>query len=182
MNGAGSMPVYILRSGMQERQDMKKDAEPFVQATIDTLRIMVKLDVRRGEIEAQDAGKIKTDISGMIGLSGETEGTVTLGLSRPLALAIAQAFLGKEDVSENMVADTVGELVNIISGFAKKDMADREVKISLPTVVVGNGHVIAGFRDEIRIVTNFETPLGAFHLSVHLENLPPILGLQAKGH
>lgn len=76
---------------------------------------------------------------------------------------------------------TVGELVNILTGFAKKDMPGREVKISLPTIVVGDRHVIGGFRNEARFVTCFETALGSFHLSVQLEHLPGNPGQPSMG-
>lgn len=42
------------------------------------------------------------------------------------------------------VRDCVGELINIITGYAKKDFAkiDIDFHISIPTVIVGKNHTI----------------------------------------
>jgi chemotaxis protein CheX len=147
--------------------------EPFIKATIETFKTMVHLKVIHGEIRVRKANEPTSDFSGIIGLTGGAEGTVTLGFPRgTTAKAVASSFLGEEAVSESLVADTIGEIVNIITGYAQKDMPGVEINISLPTVVKGAGHEIISHSDNKKIITFFACPLGEFSLEVYLEGLP----------
>ncbi len=146
--------------------------EPFIKATIDTFKTMVNLKVIRGEIRLRQAGVVTNDVSGTIGLFGAAEGSVTLGFSKGTAQAVADSFLGETDVSSVLMKDSIGELVNIIAGFAKKDFPDVDVNITLPSVIVGDGHEISSHADDRKVVAYFTCPLGEFHLEVYLEGLP----------
>jgi chemotaxis protein CheX len=154
---------------MEISDQLNEQAEPFVQATIDTFKTMLHLDIRRGGIHLRKSLELHHDVSGMIGLTGEAEGSVSLGFSKPIALALAGNIIGDRHVSEVLMADSVGELVNIITGFAGKDMKQR-IRISLPTIVLGHDHVLTTRRNDLQTVTSFESPLGAFHLYVYLED------------
>ena len=153
--------------------------EPFIMATIETFKTMVHLKVINGEIRIRRPIEPTSDYTGIIGLTGDAEGTVTLGFPWDTAKAVASSFLGEETVSESLVADTIGEIVNIITGYAKKDMPGVEINISLPTVVKGAGHEIISHSDDKKIITFFACPLGEFSLEVYLEGLPEPLPPQS---
>ena len=156
-----------------EANNLKLDQiEPFIKATIETFRDMVHLKVIQGEIRLHRPGDTPNHYSGMIGLSGDAEGSVTMGFPNDTAKAIASSFLGQEPDSERLVADTIGEIVNIITGFAKRDFPDVEVHISIPTVITGLGHAITTHADDRKVVTFFSCPVGEFSLEVYLEGLP----------
>jgi chemotaxis protein CheX len=153
---------------MDIQTQMTENAEPFVQATIETFRKMMNIDIHRGALTPRTDLTVLHDISGMIGLTGEAEGAVSLGFTRSMATAVACNFVGDDYVTDPMMADTVGELVNIITGYAGKDMKQR-IRISLPTIVMGSGHILTSRRNDLQSVTSFDSPLGAFHLYVYLE-------------
>ncbi|HKP98349.1 MAG TPA: chemotaxis protein CheX [Fibrobacteria bacterium] len=146
--------------------------EPFIKATIETFKTMVHLKVIHGEIRVRKPSEPASDYSGIIGLTGGAEGSVTLGFPLGTAKAVASSFLGEETVSESLVADTIGEIANIITGYAKKDIPGVEINISLPTVIKGASHEIISHADDKKIITFFVCPLGEFSLEVYLEGLP----------
>lgn len=154
---------------------MADQAEPFIKATLDTFRIMVHLKAIREETAFRDAGSLTNDFSGIIGMTGGAEGSVTLRFPRVTAKAVACSFLGEEIVSDTLVADTIGEIANIITGYAKKDMPEMEVNISLPTVITGARHEIITHGDARKSVTFFTCSQGRFSLEVYLESLPQFL-------
>jgi chemotaxis protein CheX len=146
--------------------------EPFIKATIETFKTMIHLKVIQGEIRVRKAAEHTSDYSGIIGLTGGAEGSVTLGFSTDTAKAVASSFLRKEAISESLVVDTVGEIANIITGYAKQYIPGIEINISLPTVIRGARHEIISHTDDRKIVTFFACPLGEFSLEVYLEGLP----------
>ncbi len=150
--------------------------EPFIKATLETFKTMVHLKNVRGEIRLRKTGAVSSDVSGIIGLSGAAEGTVTLALPKRTAQAVAASFLGETEVSDALVADSIGEIVNIITGFAKQNLPEVDIHISLPTVIVGPGHRSSSHADSRKVATYFDCPLGEFRLEVYLEGLPDSLG------
>jgi Predicted inhibitor of MCP methylation, homolog of CheC len=76
------------------------------------------------------------DISGIIHISGDIIGILAMAYPLPTALNISSKFLGEEIRELNKsVTDCIGELSNIISGFAKKDMKTLHLSISLPKIL-----------------------------------------------
>ena len=67
---------------------------------------------------------------------------------------------------DDVVKDAVGELANIVAGAAKRDLSQYKISISLPTVIVGDGHEVQGGREVVPLAVPFESPFGAFSLLV----------------
>ncbi len=82
------------------------------------------------------------DISGVIGLSGEAEGAVSLSMKQDFACFITATLAEEEHNSlDGIVVDAVGEIVNIIAGNVKKELEEvYKLKISLPTIITGENH------------------------------------------
>ena len=84
-------------------------------------------------------------VSSIIGLIGEVEGSVVLSFSETLSLQIASTMLMEEIVEMNYDArDALGEFANIVVGNARNKLVDAgfDVKISPPTIIVGQKHEI----------------------------------------
>jgi len=58
-------------------------------------------------------------------------------------------------VSEDDVIDGVGEIVNIIAGNAKAYLTKYDLSISLPNVIIGDNHTLAGQSGSPTIVVPF---------------------------
>jgi len=113
------------------------------------------------------------DISGIIGIAGEARGLVVLSFPSDLAQGLASMLTGSTKTSmDEDVTDTVGELVNIIAGNAKKGLEEFRLLISLPSIVQGSHHQVTWPSGPIPIITiPFSTTRGHFSLSVGLENI-----------
>jgi chemotaxis protein CheX len=107
------------------------------------------------------SGKPAHDISGIIGLSGDAKGLVTLSLSREAALSATEALLGERPAEiDASVADTVGELTNMVAGMAKGKMAGLTLNISLPSVVTGTNHCVVFPKEVSPVCIPFDSPWG----------------------
>ena len=111
------------------------------------------------------------EVSGIIGLAGDTSGAVVLSFSRETAMGIVGRFAGRTFTAlSNEVLDGVGELVNIIAGNAKKDLASYRIAISIPGVIVGDSYRIRWPEGIPVIAIPFESDLGAFSVNVSLRD------------
>jgi chemotaxis protein CheX len=144
---------------------------PFIAATIHTFHTMVACDVRPGKPSLSPDKGTRFDVSGVIGLSGMAQGTVALSFGRITALKVVSAFAGMRILAlDDIATDAMGELANIIAGSAKKDLSEFKIQISLPTVILGDGHELAGPREIVPMVVPFISPHGNFHLVVRFKS------------
>ncbi len=140
---------------------------PFIGATIETFSSMVRTAIKPGKISLASQRTMPFDASGIIGISGGAKGSVSLSFPKNSALKIVSAFAGEEVKSlDSLVVDAIGELANIIVGYAKKDLIQYKINISLPTVVIGENHQLQGSREVTPILVPFDSDLGAFSLVV----------------
>ncbi len=144
---------------------------PFIQATIQTFAAMVKLKVEPGRIRIKDTGAEAYDVTGVIGFTGGAKGSVSLSFTKATAHGVVASFLGEEKVTTNQITDAVGELANIVAGSAKHDLSRYKLAISLPTVILGDRHTVAGHGDSVAVVIPFDSPAGKFDLAVSFKSL-----------
>lgn len=143
---------------------------PFLTAVANTFEMMLSTEARRGELALGDP-KVRTHpISAIIGLSGNASGTVVINLSEQVALAAASAMHMTEFTEvDNDVLDAVGELVNMVAGQAKTDLAEYDLKMGLPNVVTGKGHEVRFPSATPPLCVPFETDHGPLRLEVGFE-------------
>ncbi|MDA8403788.1 MAG: chemotaxis protein CheX, partial [Desulfobacteraceae bacterium] len=70
------------------------------------------------------------------------------------------------------VSDAVGELVNMISGQARRELEEigRLFHAAIPTVISGRGHCVTHYTDGPKIAIPFTTDDGSFTIEVCLES------------
>jgi chemotaxis protein CheX len=140
---------------------------PFVRATMETFQSMMKVEAKPGKPIIVRDKTFQFDVSGIIGLSGGAKGSISLTFPKIVALKVVSAFVGEKIVTMgDEVVDAIGELANIVAGAAKKDLAQYNITISLPTVVTGDNHDLAGSKEVRPMFVPFETPFGKFNLVV----------------
>jgi chemotaxis protein CheX len=124
---------------------MEEYIKPFVDVCIDVFKQFLGCELKAGNPYFTEKGAIEgTDISGVIGLTGEARGAVIVSMKKELSLKLTSILTGEEytDMDDD-VLDAVGEIVNIIAGNVKKRLEDAlHMIISLPTIVRGIDHVI----------------------------------------
>ena len=112
------------------------------------------------------------ELSGIIGIGGDSKGVVVVSLNARTAQRLTSRLVGRE-VTENCddVMDTIGELVNIIAGNAKKGLEQYRLMISLPSIVSGKEHLVAWPAGIPIVGIPFSMADGDFLLAVGLENI-----------
>ncbi len=139
---------------------------PFVTSTINTFSTMLGMKPVRGKPEVSTTPTATHEVSAIIGMSGvKAQGTVVFSLSKEMALKTVSKFLGEQVGEFNPgVADGIGELVNIIAGGAKADLnkSGLGLELALPTVVVGQNHMVWQKSGVARIIVPFSCELGEF--------------------
>ncbi|MDR1830583.1 MAG: chemotaxis protein CheX [Candidatus Fibromonas sp.] len=141
---------------------------PFLKSTIETFKTMVGLTVTPGKLYLRkEPGN--ADISSVIGLSGDIRGAVVMAYPVATALKLSSKFLGEEIKELNAsVADCIGEISNIITGFAKKDLQTLHLSISLPSIVRGQGHVVDMPKEAPVMCVPYDSEIGSFIMEVSM--------------
>jgi len=147
--------------------------EPFIDATVGMFKTMLNMDCEylTPYLLNRDT-KHDWDISGIIGIAGDSKGVVVISFSEELAIEATSRLVGRKVTADDPdVIDAVGELVNIVAGNAKKGLEQYRLSISLPSIVRGFDHQVA-WKSDIPIVgIPFKASAGKFHLAVGLENI-----------
>jgi chemotaxis protein CheX len=117
---------------------------PFVRSAQTTFKNMLRSNLSVGKLFIQEPGVERTAmISGVIGLSGGVKGAIILAFEMDSIFPVLSAFVGDQVTKfDSDACDALGELCNIIAGYAKKDLPDLKITISLPTVVSGKNHIV----------------------------------------
>ena len=101
-----------------------KYINPFLAASMNLFKEHLGMDGAQPQPFVRKDPTALEEVSGIIGLAGETTGAVVLSFSRATAMNIVSVFTGRTYTAlTNEVLDGVGEMVNIIAGNAKKDLA-----------------------------------------------------------
>lgn len=142
---------------------------PFIAATVTCFKNMISVEAKQGVPHIKKEPFPKYDISGIIGLSGGAQGSISLCFPLPSALAIVSQMIGSPITEAGAdLADAVGEIANIIAGFAKRDLTGLNLSISLPNVIISS-HIVAGLSGAPTIIVPFTCPLGPFAMEVSLK-------------
>lgn len=101
-------------------------AKPFIKAAVDVLSTMASITPQVGKPYVKKNNLAAGDVSGMVGITGEKNGSVSLSFSKGCAVALVKNMLGEEieDIMQD-VKDAVGELTNMISGQARAGLAEK---------------------------------------------------------
>jgi chemotaxis protein CheX len=150
--------------------------QPFIDNTLTVLKKMVFTDATFREVYFADDLRIYGDISGIIGLSGVSEGTVAITFYWDLARKLISSMMKvpEDKINAEYIHDGAGELINMISGSTKKQFKGTpfHFDLSLPTVVVGSGHQLGHPEGSSIAVLIFDVGDQAFVLQVSLKSKP----------
>lgn len=148
---------------------------PFIEATMKVLETMAST---KAQAEKPYLKKDKTatgDVTGIIGITGEAMGTISVSFSAVCILNIVTKMFGEEMKELNDdIRDAVGELTNMISGQARQKLeaAGRLLKAAIPTVIMGKNHTISHITDGPIIAIPFNTDNGAFVIEICMAGKP----------
>ena len=145
---------------------------PFINATINVLETMAFVKSKPGKPYLKQDDVAKGDVSGVIGLTGHANGTIAVTFDETAILQVVSNMFGEEITElDAEVADAVGEITNMISGQARRELegAGKVFEAAIPSVVSGKGHTITHYTDGPKIAIPFATEKGQFTIEVCLE-------------
>ena len=144
----------------------------FIAATQNVFQTMLRQEVSFGKPVPGRLPNLESDISGIIGMTGDVVGTVVLSLPTDCAGKIVESFVGSAlDPKSDDFADAIGELVNMISGNAKAKFEGLDVRISCPSVVIGKGHSVQQPSDAVSMSIPCESSCGGFSVDVSIKKV-----------
>lgn len=153
--------------------------QPFINNTCHVLKTMAGLTVEFRKVYFSNTIRIFGDISGIMGLSGNAEGTLVVTFYWDLAKMIIAKMMGTEEdsIDAELIHDGVSEIINMISGSTKKEFVGTpyHFEISLPSVVVGPGHQIGYLQNTSVAVLIFQVGNQSFalHVCIRTKNTSP---------
>jgi len=154
---------------------MKADlVNPFVLAAADVLRSEVGADVRRGPMKVEKAGYVSDDVTVLVSLVGQVEGSVLYGMSYETAKGIVSQILGQPfERFDELAQSGISEVANVITGLSSTKLSEAGYVsiISVPMLIIGKGARISTLKID-RLVIPLETTLGELKLSLGLRFNP----------
>lgn len=145
---------------------------PFIDATMNVLETMASIKARPGEPYLKKAMLAKGEVTGVIGLTGEVSGTLSVSFTETSILSLVSNMFGEEMKEMNEeIRDAVGEITNIISGQARQKLEEsgRSLKAAIPTVITGKDHTITHITPYPVFAVDFSTDNGEFTIEVCFE-------------
>ncbi len=145
---------------------------PFINATANVLEKMAFTKSEAGKPYPKKDDVAIGDVSGVIGFTGETNGTVSVTFDESCILQIVTNMFGEEmNELNNEVADAVGEITNMISGQARKEIEEvgKIFHGAIPTVIIGKNHKLEPVTSGPKVAIPFKTDAGGFTIEICLE-------------
>jgi chemotaxis protein CheX len=143
----------------------------FLEGTISVLKTMAFVEPKAGAAYLKKDCVAHGDISGIIGLTGAVKGSLALSFSELCILKIVSNMLGEKITEINGdIKDAVGEITNMVSGVARKNLEAGGLIVSaaIPTVVSGKNHSILHVMGGPSIIIPFVIDAGPFVVDICL--------------
>ena len=137
---------------------------PFIEGTLHILDTTAFVKVKPESPFLKSTSKSSGDISGILDISGDVQGSAAISFSKTSILGIVSAMFGEEMTEINdEILDAVGEISNMVAGHVTTKIAemDKKVKVKLDRVSVGSDKDInLGEQGENVLALPFKTTKG----------------------
>ena len=149
--------------------------KPLIDAATTVLETMAFTPVHAGQPYVKEDSIARGDVSGIVGLTGEARGTLSVSFTEESILQVVSSMLGEkiEEMNED-IRDAVGEITNMISGQSRRMLEEkgRLVEAAIPTVIMGKNHSIAHMTTQSVMAIPFLTDHGEFTIEICFEESP----------
>lgn len=145
---------------------------PFINATLNVLETMAFITVTPGKPYVKKDNLAVGDVTGILGLTGIANGTIAVTFEEKCILTIVSNMFGEAmEMLNDEISDAVGELTNMISGQARRELEQmgKVFKAAIPSVVTGKNHSIRHYSEGPQIAIPFNTDGGNFTIEVCFE-------------
>lgn len=147
-------------------------AKPFIKAAVDILGTMAMVQAKPGVPFAKKDNIAEGDVTGLVGLTGDRKGSISISFGKACAVQIVKNMLGDaiDDILSD-VKDAVGEITNMVSGQARVGLAEHGINLQsgTPSVIMGDGHIIKHVTTGTVVAIPFTTEAGTFTIEFCFE-------------
>jgi len=136
---------------------------------------MARTEAKHEAISLKESPEARGDITGMIGMIGnKVKGSLSITFTQSVALDICSKMLGEKFTEvDDSVVDLVGEITNMVTGGAKRILADQghDFNMATPNVITGLNHRIHHQCQGQIIQIPFKAESGKFYVEVSFEDV-----------
>lgn len=138
------------------------------------IRLLFGIEANVIERRVEDDRRAPFEVSGIIGMTGATQGSIVISFPMEVARHLTALMFGEPlpaNCTQKDMADCVGEICNIVAGnmlpFLETEGIDS-THISLPSVVIGSHKVVWGTKDHPCDLMFLESKIGRFAAETNL--------------
>mgnify|MGYP000847596346 CR=1 FL=1 len=146
---------------------------PFLVSLLHVMSTMAQVDLKPGAPRKKNDELARGDVSGLIGMVGpQTRGSFSITFDKTLALEVMRRMLGEAPATINEeVTDMVGEITNMVTGGAKRMLAEKgyDFDMATPVVVSGPNHTISHKTESTKLLMPFECDFGRATIEICFE-------------
>ncbi|HIF9399210.1 TPA: chemotaxis protein CheX [Photobacterium damselae] len=143
---------------------------PFLASLLNVVQTMTTMELSPQKPRLKKDEIARGDVSGLIGMIGpQTKGSMSITFDEKLALEIMHRMVGERPAGINEeITDMVGEITNMVTGGAKRILADKgyDFDMATPAVVSGRGHTITHKCEGAVIIMPFESDYGRAFIEI----------------
>lgn len=135
----------------------------FIEGTFHILDTTASVKVKPGTPYIKENSVSKGDITGLLQIEGDINGTAALSFTEKSILAVVSKMFGEEMTQiDAEITDAVGEIGNMISGHVNTKMTEmgRSVRVKLAGVKDGKNHTVDHADGKKILVLPFKTTMG----------------------
>jgi len=143
---------------------------PFFLATKDVLKLMLDLEVQKGNVQILNEMLTSSDANVILGVTGELQGSILFGFPKNMTLEMVKIMSGMALTEiDSFVSSALGEIANIIGGNAVTHLASQGYSCDIvpPQVIVGDYKAMS-MASKQAIKLSMITKIGEFDVSVFL--------------
>ncbi len=142
---------------------------PFLESTISVVSTMASVQPVAGTPFIKKESAVVGDVSAIVGITGEAEGSICLSFTRDCILYIVSKMFGEKKIEiDEEVKDAVGELTNMISGASRRALEGlgHQFQGAIPSVISGHNHEVRHVTKGPILSIPFTTEAGGFTVEV----------------
>lgn len=147
---------------------------PFILSAAEVLQMEVGTQVSRGQIGLKKGLFVSNDVTVLISLVGQVQGTVLYHMSYDTAKGLVSAILGQTFAQFDELAQSgIAELANVITGLSSTRLSGAGYAsiISVPMLIIGKRSRISTLNID-RICVPLLTDVGEIGLDIALRENP----------
>lgn len=143
----------------------------FYQATQDVFRLMLDINLERGELQVIEDMISSKDANVVLGVTGDLKGMILFGFPKKMTLEMVKIMSGMEmDRIDGFVSSALGEIANIIGGNALTTLAKSHYICDIvpPQIFIGEYKSVS-MANEKALHLPLMTSIGEFEINLFLK-------------